>query len=106
MDIDDAITQMTALSARSRLDVLLLLAKHGGEKGMQLPEIARRLDVSPNNLPTHLLHLSNARLVRVRRESRSVVYSACLESVHEMIQFLAEECAGNRVTVTLKNPVT
>jgi len=105
MQLDNTIARLAALSARPRLDVLRLLVKHGGEKGMHIAEIARRLDVPLGNLPTHLLHLSNAGLVRSRREGRNVVYSVTFESVEETIQFLADECAGGRVIVAVKNPV-
>jgi ArsR family transcriptional regulator len=104
MDVEDAITRMSALATRSRLDVLSLLAKDGGDRGMQSGEIARRLGVPANTLSTQLLHLSNARLVRFRRESRSVIYSANLDSIRELIEFLAGDCAGGRIAVSVKVP--
>jgi ArsR family transcriptional regulator, arsenate/arsenite/antimonite-responsive transcriptional repressor len=65
METEDALTRLSALSTRSRLDVLRLLASDGGSRGMQSGEIARQLEVPANTLSTQLLHLSNARLVRV-----------------------------------------
>ena len=102
METEDALTRMSALSTRSRLDVLRLLAKDGGSRGMQSGEIARRLEVPTNTLSTQLLHLSNARLVRFRRESRNVIYTANLDSIRELIEFLADDCAGGRVSVSVK----
>ncbi len=102
METEDALIRMAALSTRSRLDVLRLLATDGGDKGMQSGEIARRLAVPANTLSTQLLHLSNARLVRFRRESRNIIYSANPDAIRELIEFLAHDCTGDRISVSIK----
>jgi len=102
MELEEALTRLSALSTRSRLDVIRLLAKDGGSEGMRSGEIARRLEVPANTLSTQLLHLSNARLVRFHRKSRNIIYSANLDSIRELIEFLARDCAEGRLSVSVK----
>jgi ArsR family transcriptional regulator len=101
MEADDAITRMSALATPSRLKALKLLAE-SGENGLPSGELARRLEVAPNTLSTQLLLLSNARLVRSRRESRSIIYKADLEAIRELMEFLAKECAAGRISAHIK----
>ncbi|HEX3945370.1 MAG TPA: metalloregulator ArsR/SmtB family transcription factor [Rhizomicrobium sp.] len=101
MESDDAITRMSALATPSRLKALKMLAE-SGEHGLASGELARRLDVAPNTLSTQLLLLSNARLVRSRRESRSIIYKADLDAIRELMEFLANECAAGRISANIR----
>ena len=97
MEDDEAITRFAALATPSRLAVLKLIAS-AGEAGLASGEIARQLGVAHNTLSTQLLLLSNARLVKCQRDGRSVIYTANLEALSELIMFLVDDCAAGRLT--------
>jgi DNA-binding transcriptional ArsR family regulator len=94
METRQALTRLSALATPSRLQALRLLAQH--EKGLASGELARRLNVPQNTISTQLSTLEQADLVQWRRESRSVVYTANVEAVRELMDFLDEECAAGR----------
>jgi ArsR family transcriptional regulator, arsenate/arsenite/antimonite-responsive transcriptional repressor len=94
MEMKEAINRFSALATPSRLQALKLLARH--EEGLASGELARRLEVPANTISTQLFLLANADLVRSRRESRHIVYTANVDAVRELIDFLDEECAGGR----------
>ena len=75
MELIDAIKRLSALAQESRLEVFRLLVK-AGPKGLAAGEIARRMDTPANTLSAQLLVLSNAQLVRARRDGRTIIYAA------------------------------
>lgn len=99
MEDDEAITRFAALATPSRLAVLKLLAEAGPD-GMASGEIARRLNVAHNTLSTQLLLLSNARLVRGRRDGRSIIYSVNLEALRELVLYVMDDCAAGKLEQT------
>jgi DNA-binding transcriptional ArsR family regulator len=96
MDMDDAITRLSALATPSRLEVVRLLARAGPE-GMPSGEIAKALKVAQNTLSTQLLLLSNARLVKPRRSGRSIIYRVELESLRDLAAFILADCAAGKI---------
>lgn len=87
MEEDEAITRLAALATPSRLAVLRVLAE-AGPGGMKSGDIAAKLGVKDNTLSTQLLMLSNARLVRSRRDGRSIIYTLRPEAKSELMSFL------------------
>ena len=80
-----------ALGAEPRLRILrALLAAH--PEGMVVGEIQGELAIAPSTLSHHLDKLKNEELVRVRREGTFLWYSANLEALQEVINFLYAEC--------------
>lgn len=100
MEMEDAIKRLSALAQEGRLAVFRLLVKAGPE-GKAAGEIARALAIQANTLSAQLLVLSNARLVRARREGRSIIYSVNFESISNLLVFLMEDCCGGRSEVCL-----
>ena len=98
MEMEDTIKRLSALAQEGRLEVFRLLVKAGPE-GRAAGAIARALGVQANTLSAQLLVLSNARLVRARREGRSIIYSVNFESVSDLLVFLMEDCCGGRSEV-------
>ena len=95
MDKEDAIKRLAALAQDSRLDVFRLLVKAGPD-GMAAGDIARKLGFPANTLSAQLLLLSNAGLVRARRDGRSIIYAVQFEAMTELLVYLTEDCcAGN-----------
>jgi ArsR family transcriptional regulator len=95
MDMTHALAGLSALAHDGRLAIFRLLVKTGPE-GMAAGDIARRLDTAPNTLSAQLLVLSNAGLVRARREGRSIIYAADFEAMSALLQFLTRDCCGGR----------
>ncbi len=98
MEINRAIAALGALAQESRLKVFRLLIERGGA-GMAAGEIARRLKVPHNTLSTHLGLLSQAGLVRSRREGRSILYAMNLKGVRALLGFLMQDCCNGRPEV-------
>ena len=98
MEMEDAVKRLSALAQEGRLEAFRLLVK-AGPQGKAAGEIARALGVQANTLSAQLLVLSNARLVRARREGRSIIYSVNFESISHLLVFLMEDCCGGRSEV-------
>lgn len=98
MKMNDAVRLLSALSQESRLGVFRLLVKAGPD-GLAAGEIARRLKLAANTLSAQLLILSNAGLVRARRDGRSIIYAADFEAMSGLLLYLTEDCCGGKPEV-------
>jgi ArsR family transcriptional regulator, arsenate/arsenite/antimonite-responsive transcriptional repressor len=95
METDLAIKRLSAIAQEARLGVFRLLVKAGPE-GLAAGDIARTLGIAANTLSAQLLTLSNAGLVRARREGRSIIYAINFEAMRDLLVFLTEDCCGGR----------
>ena len=93
-----AVEGLSALAHDGRLSVFRLLVRHG-QNGLAAGDIARKLDVLPNTLSTNLTVLSNAGLVRARREGRSIIYTPDFDRMSELLAYLVEDCCNGDVAV-------
>jgi DNA-binding transcriptional ArsR family regulator len=86
----------SAMGTEPRLRIMrALLAAH--PEGMIAGDIGDELDIPPSTLSHHLDKLKNEDLVKVRRESTFLWYSANAEGLQELLGFLyAECCTRNR----------
>jgi ArsR family transcriptional regulator, arsenate/arsenite/antimonite-responsive transcriptional repressor len=91
----DAVAALAALAQDSRLDAFRLLVQSGPE-GMPAGQVADALDVSPNTLTFHFDRLREAGLVTVRREGRSMIYSARFDAMNALLAYLTENCCQGR----------
>jgi ArsR family transcriptional regulator len=99
METSDAVAALGALAQDNRLDVFRLLVQAGPE-GMAAGDIAERLKISPPTLSFHLAQLRQAGLLAMRRDGRSLIYSADYDGMNELMGFLTENCcAGANVCV-------
>jgi DNA-binding transcriptional ArsR family regulator len=98
MELNDAVKRLSALAQDARLEVFRLLVKAGPE-GMAAGEIARALKTHANTLSAQLLVLSNAQLLRARREGRSIIYSVNFSAMGDLLVFLTEDCCAGRAEV-------
>ncbi len=98
MELRNAAKRLSALAQDARLEVFRLLVK-AGPQGLAAGEIARGLNTHANTLSAQLLVLSNAKLVRARRDGRSIIYTANFEAISELLVYLTEDCCGGRVEV-------
>jgi ArsR family transcriptional regulator len=93
MNKENALAALVALAQDNRLDVFRLLVQVGPE-GMTAGAVAAALDLAPNTLTFHFDRLRLARLITVRREGRSMIYSARFETMNDLLGFLTENCCG------------
>ncbi|MDO5604387.1 MAG: metalloregulator ArsR/SmtB family transcription factor [Paracoccus sp. (in: a-proteobacteria)] len=98
METAQALDSFAALSHEGRLAVLRLLIAAEPE-GMAAGDIAARLKVLPNTLSNNLGVLSQARLVRSRRQGRQVVYFARIDTVQDIVRFLMRDCCGGAAAI-------
>ncbi len=86
----------SAMGAGPRLRIMrVLLSAH--PDGMVVNEIGSELGIPASTLSHHLEKLKNEGLVKVRRESTYLWYSANAQALQELLGFLyAECCTRNR----------
>jgi ArsR family transcriptional regulator, arsenate/arsenite/antimonite-responsive transcriptional repressor len=87
----EAVAALAAIAQESRLDAFRLLVR-AGPKGLPAGQVAETLDVSPNTLTFHFDRLREAGLVTVRRDGRSMIYSARFGTMHAFLSYLTENC--------------
>lgn len=104
----DAIAALAALAQESRLDIFRLLVQAGPD-GMPAGQIGERLGLPSATLSFHLSHLKQSGLVKFRRESRSLIYTAEYAAMNALLAYLTENCCQGDASacgVTLCIPVT
>ena len=98
MEKTDVVAGLAALAQDNRLDVFRLLVQ-AGHAGMPAGAVAKALGLAPNTLSFHFDRLRQAGLVAVKREGRSLIYSANYGAMDALIGFLSANCcAGVAVT--------
>lgn len=68
------------------------LLVQAGDEGVPAGEVARQCDTPANTMSTQLAILMRAGLIRSRRESRSVIYSANYARISDLLGFLMQGC--------------
>lgn len=84
---------LTALAQETRLSLFRLLVPAGPE-GMSATKIAEQLDGAPSSLYFHLKELTQAGLIQPRQDGRFVFYSADVNAMNGLINFLTENCCA------------
>jgi DNA-binding transcriptional ArsR family regulator len=85
-----------AMGTEARLRIMqVLLSAH--PEGMVVGEIAQELGIPNSTLSHHLDKLKNEDLIKVKRESTFLRYSANTDTLSDLLGFLyAECCTRNR----------
>ena len=96
METTEAVTALGALAQESRLDVFRLLVRTGSQ-GLPAGEISERLKIAPATLSFHLAQLRQAGLATVKREGRSLIYSADYDGMNSLMGFLTDNCCEGAV---------
>lgn len=96
--------RFSALGAEPRLQILrLLLAAH--PDGIVAGEVQEELGIPASTLSHHLEKLKQVGLVKVRRESTYLWYSADTDALREVLSFLYEECCTRSRAVPAESVV-
>jgi ArsR family transcriptional regulator len=98
MNKPHALAALAALAQDNRLDVFRLLVE-AGPQGVSAGSVAKVLKLAPNTLTFHFDRLREAGLVAVRREGRSMIYSAQYDAMNALIAFLTENCCRGAADV-------
>jgi len=94
----------SAMGTEARLRIMqLLLTAH--PDGLVVGEIQEELGIPGSTLSHHLDKLRNEDLVRVRRESTFLRYTANTEALQELLQFLYAECCTRSKAVRSEDVV-
>ena len=91
MNTIEAAKYFECISSPIRLDIFILLIRHGSE-GLVAGEIAAKLDVPASNLSFHLKALTHCQLISVEQEGRFLRYRANLPLMKDLAGFLTEQC--------------
>ena len=91
MESSSAVAALSALAQENRLDVFRLLVQTGPD-GMAAGDVADRLGIAPATLSFHLAQLRQAGLLTMRRDGRSLIYSANYDGMNGLMAFLTENC--------------
>jgi DNA-binding transcriptional ArsR family regulator len=88
----------SAMGTEARLRIMqLLLAAH--PDGLVVSEIQEELDIPNSTLSHHLDKLKSEDLVKVKRESTFLRYTANSDALQEVLQFLYAECCTRNKAV-------
>jgi ArsR family transcriptional regulator len=91
----------SAMGTEARLRIMqLLLSAH--PDGLVVGEIQEEVDIPNSTLSHHLDKLRNEGLVKVQRESTFLRYTANVEALQELLQFLYAECCTRNKAVQPK----
>jgi ArsR family transcriptional regulator, arsenate/arsenite/antimonite-responsive transcriptional repressor len=94
----------SAMGTEPRLRIMqLLLSAH--PDGLVVGDIQSELDIPNSTLSHHLEKLKNEGLVKVRRESTFLRYTANTQALQELLQFLYAECCTRNKAVKPQNIV-
>ena len=89
---------LAAMGTEPRLRIIrLLLSAH--PDGLVVGEIQTELGIPSSTLSHHLEKLKNEDLIKVRRESTFLRYSANAESLQDLLTFLYAECCTRNKAV-------
>jgi DNA-binding transcriptional ArsR family regulator len=89
---------MAALGTETRLRIVrLLLSAH--PEGLVVGEIGSELGIPPSTLSHHLEKLKNEDLLKVRRESTFLRYTANTQALQDILAFLFAECCTRNAAI-------
>ena len=91
MNKSHAVAAMAALAQESRFEVYRTLAAAGPD-GLTAGAVAGAVKLAPNALTFHLDRLRDVGLIAVRRNGRSMIYTARREMLRTLLDYLSRNC--------------
>jgi DNA-binding transcriptional ArsR family regulator len=95
MEASDALAVMAALSHPTRLDAFRLLVRHSPD-GLPTGALVDASGLTQSTFSTHLAVLAKAGLVSAERRGRQQVQRARLDTLRQLMTFLAKDCCQGR----------
>jgi len=93
MDIEIAARRLAELGNPTRLQIVRLLVRAGGE-GVAIGELQARLEVPASTLAFHLRGLVAAGLVKQERRGRTVLCTIDSRAINATLAFVKENCCA------------
>jgi ArsR family transcriptional regulator, arsenate/arsenite/antimonite-responsive transcriptional repressor len=93
METTAAVDMLGALAQETRLSVFRLLVQYGPD-GLPAGKIGEQLGIPAATLSFHLAQLTQAGLLRGRRQSRSIFYAVDFTAINALVDFMTENCCG------------
>jgi ArsR family transcriptional regulator len=94
LDLDTAASLLDQLGNQTRLRIVRLLVRAGGE-GRTVGDIQREIGIPASTLSHHLSHLRSAGVVWQEREGTLLHCFVDFEMVSELVDFLTAECCAD-----------
>ena len=91
LDLDTAASLLDQLGNQTRLRIVRLLVRAGGE-GRTVGDIQREIGIPASTLSHHLRHLRSAGVVWQEREGTLLHCFVDFKMVSELVDFLTAEC--------------
>lgn len=91
MNIKKAISLLESLAQENRLTAFRILVKAGLD-GLAAGEISKKMNAPQNTISFHLSHLEKSGLIKSKKQSRYIIYSANFDMVEKLMKFLLESC--------------
>jgi len=95
MEASDALAVMAALSHPTRLDAFRLLVRHSPD-GLPTGALVDASGLTQSTFSTHLAVLAKAGLVSAEKRGRQQVQRARLDTLRQLMTFLAKDCCQGR----------
>lgn len=102
MEIENAVAALGGLAQATRLQAFRLLVQ-AGASGLPAGQIGQSLGLPGATLSFHLANLKQAGLVTVRRDGRSLIYSADFQAMGRLIAYLLEDCCGGQACLPIES---
>lgn len=95
MEIEAAVSKLSALANKHRLSTFRLLIEAGPD-GVAAGDLASMLGLTGPNMSFHLRLLNKAGLVQSSRDHRNIFYAVDIAGVQNLLTFLTDDCCGGR----------
>ncbi len=95
MNVDLALPALAALAHPTRLEAFRLLVQHEPE-GLSTGQLVEASGLSQSTFSTHLAVLAKAGLVRSEKQGRQFIQRADIDTLRDMMLFLAKDCCQGR----------
>jgi DNA-binding transcriptional ArsR family regulator len=95
MNAFDALAVLAALSHPTRLDAFRLLVRHSPD-GLPTGALVDASKLTQSTFSTHLAVLAKAGLVSAEKRGRQQVQHARLDTLRQLMTFLAKDCCQGR----------
>lgn len=93
MEINDAVTALTALGHETRLTLFRRIVR-AGMTGLTPGELGGEFGLPPATLSFHLKELTRAGLLQARHKGRHIHYAPHVAAMNALLGFLTENCCA------------
>ncbi|MDB2414289.1 metalloregulator ArsR/SmtB family transcription factor [Rickettsiales bacterium] len=102
MKLEKASKMLSALAQETRIQIYKLLVQESDD-GLSAGSIAEILQIPSATLSFHLSQLTNAGLLKARKDGRTIYYAAKYKAVKKLMKFLNENSFKKREVAAAMN---